>query len=54
MWRGQNMKRAQLCYFVISSVSDPGFFPEPNRTFILSPDPDRLNIRIHEKNVLKL
>ena len=37
------------------SVSDPGFFPDPDQTFLifLSPDPDRPNIRIRirEKNV---
>ena len=43
------------------SVSDPGFFPDPDQTFFLSPDPDRPKIRIRsgkirirEKNVLKL
>ena len=45
------------------SVSDPGFFPDPDQNFFLSPDPDRpkirirsgkIRIRIREKNVLKL
>ena len=48
---------------IFTSVSDPGFPPDPDQSFFLNPDPDRpkirirsgkIPIRIREKNVLKL
>ena len=43
-----------------SSVSDPGFSPDPDQAFLLSPDPDQPKIRIrsgkiriHEKKPTK-